>query len=62
MADVRRIAQLKQNIPISIKGLVGIFDWPRSLLKLTLENRLHPAGNRGKHTVVGRDHERQIPD
>jgi hypothetical protein len=61
IADVREIAELKNNIQISINALASTVDCPPSALRLGVERYLHPAGNRGKHTVLDRDPEQQIP-
>jgi hypothetical protein len=62
MAYLRDIAEIKQNIPISIKMLVRVFDFPGKLLKSALEHGVKPPGNRGKHAALDQDHEKQIFD
>jgi hypothetical protein len=60
IASVRDVAELKENIPISINTMVTAFDGTRSLLRLALKHGMYPPGNRGKHIVLDQHSEQPI--
>jgi hypothetical protein len=60
IAFVRDIAEWRYNISRSTNALAKAFDCPRFRVKSALQHGMDPPGQRGKHTALDDDRERQI--
>jgi hypothetical protein len=59
---VRDIAEREHNIPISINGLVRVFDCPRNFVQSACVHGLDPPEERVKHLALDTVRERPILD
>jgi hypothetical protein len=62
IAFVRDIAESRYHISASTNALSKAFDCPRSRVKVALEHEMDQPRQRGKHTTLDDDRERQIID
>jgi hypothetical protein len=59
---MKDIAEVRDDIPVSIHALTRAFDCPRSLVQASHAHGLDDPGQRGKHIALDQDCGEQILD